>query len=81
MSAVSRGYPKIVDALIEAGAEINNVYPPRMTTVLFEAAYRGHSQILDSLIAAGADVNLGATKSGSFALFEAVRINNVQCVK
>lgn len=51
-----RGYPAIVELLIEKGADVNAAHK-HGGTALSSACYQGHEKAVELLLAAGADVN------------------------
>ena len=66
--AVEHGHEKCVDALIRAGADVNEGYP------IDWAVWKGHDKCLDLLIKAGADVEPGL-------LMKASKRGHVKCIK
>ncbi len=68
--ASQNGHLKIVQALINAGANAN-VKDRNNVTPLILASQNGHLEIVQILIAAGADVNIKVTSDGSTALMRA----------
>ena len=69
--AARYGGKKIVQMLIDAGADVNVVRPKSKRTALMEAARQGHADIVKLLLDSGADPNLGSTES-NIALTDAV---------
>ena len=65
------GHVKIVNMLIEAGADVN-AQNKRGETALFCAAWWGHVKCMESLLKAGADVNI-TDDDGDTALIKASR--------
>jgi cell wall assembly regulator SMI1 len=69
--AARYGGKKIVQMLIDAGADVNVVRPKSKRSALLEAAKQGHADIVKVLLDSGADPNLCSTESHT-ALTEAV---------
>jgi hypothetical protein len=84
-SAITKGHPKAVEALIAAGANVN--YRVADTPVLNLAAEKGVLSIVKALINAGAKVNaqVGSPRYrrtlGASALYEAARNGHADIVK
>ena len=77
--AAERGFPEIIDALIEAGAHLD-VFDKTGFTLLFFAAARGRSLIVEHLIAKGARVDIESIQ-GVTAMHCAVAGRRVRCVR
>ena len=56
--AAQNGHPDIVQALIEAGANVDQIRLSDLTTPLMRASYNGHPFVVDLLTAAGADMEM-----------------------
>ncbi len=54
--AATKGYTKVVEALIKAGADVNATSNDGYTA-LIEAAYNGHTEVVEALIEARAELN------------------------
>ena len=55
MAASSQGHEKVVQILIDAGADVNDILPDG--TALQVASFYGHEKVVQILIDAGADIN------------------------
>lgn len=58
LSYAVQGRTKVLEMLVQAGADVNIRNEPDNSTALMWAAHYGHEEMVDILIKAGADVNL-----------------------
>ena len=65
--AAQKGYSKIVDALLDLGANINGQSLKNGQTALIQAVAQGHTDIVELLLEKGADIGI-RTKKGHTAL-------------
>lgn len=69
--AIKNRRQKMVDLLLEHGADVNLVSQDRLTSPLMEAAVNGEEEIVDTLLDAGADLDL-QSHNGQTALMMAI---------
>ena len=79
MLAAEQGHLDVVQALLDAGADLN-AGKGEWGTALMKAAQNGHLGVVRALIAAKADVN-AADQQGTTALMAATRIGYKQIVQ
>jgi ankyrin repeat protein len=78
--AADQGLARLVDALLEAGADPDAVSDTRGASALQEAAGQGDQTIVDRLLAAGAALDR-ADARGETALFQASRRGDLELVR
>ncbi|GAA3638747.1 ankyrin repeat domain-containing protein [Flavivirga jejuensis] len=69
--AAASGYHKVVDLLINEGANVNAVDTDNNSTPLISAALQGENSCVESLVSAGADITI-QDKFQETALFKAI---------
>lgn len=74
------GHLAVVNALVDAGADLNLAMPGNKTTPLHQAAGTGHSEVVSVLVEAGADPDCRLL-SGSTPLYNAAQNGHVGAVK
>ena len=78
--AITKGYLKIAEMLIQAGARLDTDVDANKNTILHYAAYKGHFNSVKLLISAGADLNL-KNNQGQTALDFARQFGKTEIVK
>jgi len=75
MAAASRGHERVVEVLLQRGAEIDVQSSKSLegVTALMAAASQGHERVVDLLIQRGADIDL-QSRVGYTALIVATRV-------
>ena len=79
--AVRQGYVKIVDILIDMGADINYKDELRGETTLHIATYNGYLDMVHLLLLRGAHVNVNANESGLTPLMHACEFGDIDIVE
>ncbi|NET73293.1 MAG: ankyrin repeat domain-containing protein [Sphaerospermopsis sp. SIO1G2] len=79
--AAYKGYDKIVELLLEAGADVTAVDPGMKATALHAAAYAGRTEAAKLLIEYNIDINKQGPYNGYTALHDAIWQNNIDIVK
>jgi ankyrin repeat protein len=79
--AAERGFPRIVERLLEAGVEVDHVNRLGWTAlheaIILGDGTRDHVEVVELLVAAGADVNLPSERDGVRPLTHARRAGQV----
>ena len=79
LGASTEGYIKIVQALLEAGVDVNARIPDGKTALML-ASQKGHAGVVQALLEAGADVNKLGPNSGT-ALMIASEKGHIKILK
>lgn len=74
------GCVRIVEALIQGGADVNAADPNSGSTALHDAAYMGEAGVIDVLVRGGANVNAAKEESGWMPLHCAADGNCVEAM-
>lgn len=77
--AALNGYPEVVELLVSAGANINQVVSDE--SPLFSAAYHNRGDVVDLLLRLGADPNLGQISTGGTPLIAATAKGHLEIAK
>ena len=76
------GAVRMIEALAEAGADVDYADPWQFRTALMEAALNGRTEMVRALLAAGADVNRSVSDDdGTTAVMEAAKSGSVDTFK
>ncbi len=81
LMAAQNGHREIVEALIDAKADVNAVNQENGTVPLLMAAQEGYREIVEALIDAKADVNAVNQENGTFPLLMAAQNGHREIVK
>ncbi|MDG4548853.1 MAG: ankyrin repeat domain-containing protein [Candidatus Contendobacter sp.] len=79
--AAYQGHTEIVQALLEAGADVTAVDPGMKATALHAAAYAGRTGAARLLIAHGIDIDKQGPYNGYTALHDAIWQNHIETAK
>jgi len=79
--AAYEGHNEIVEALLEAGADVTAVDPGMKATALHAAAYAGRTEAARLLIVHGIDIDKQGPYNGYTALHDAIWQNHLETAK
>ena len=79
--AAADGHVKCLEALLNAGANVNYVNPENGYTPLMWAAMHGRDDSVEMLIKAGADVNISDLHDDDALIHASSYVRNINCVK
>lgn len=81
IQAAYLGHTKIVELLLQAGADVSVVDPGMKATALHAAAYAGRTEAARLLVQGGIDINKQGPYNGYTALHDAIWQNNIEVAR
>ena len=79
--AAADGHVKCLEALLNAGADVNYVNPENGYTPLMWSARYGKNECMELLIKAGADMNISDLHDDDALMLSSTHVGNIKCVK